>query len=158
MSAYVMVARMLLSEFDSTPVAQIGREYNSHADILAKLATALESDMQRTVCIKILDQPSFQDQEVSVLSITSQPSWMDLILSYLKDNKLPEERKEAKIIKQKAPRFWVSKEGLLYRRSFTGPYLLCVHSDKVKDFLFEIHEGICGSHTEGRSLAHRAIS
>ena len=62
------------------------------------------------------------------------------------------------MIKQKAPRFWVSKERLLYRRSFTGPYLLCVHPDRVKDFLFEVHEGICGSHTRGRSLAHRALS
>ena len=35
---------------------------------------------------------------------------MDLILSYLKDNKLPEDRKEAKLIKQKAPGFWVSKK------------------------------------------------
>jgi ribonuclease HI len=158
MSAYSTVARTLLAEFDSTHVAQIGREHNSHADILAKLATTLESDIQRTVCIETLDQPSFQDQEVSVCSISSQPSWMDPILSYLKDNKLPEDKKEAKVIKQKAPRFWVSKEGLLYRRSFTRPYLLCVHPDKVKDFLFEIHEGICGSHTGGRSLAHRAIS
>ena len=156
--AYLKVARTLLSEFDSTHVAQIGREHNSHADILARLATALESDLQRTVCIEMLDQPSFQDQEVSVFSISIQPSWMDPILSYLKDNKLPEDRKEAKMIKRKAPRFWVSREGLPYRRSFTGPYLLCVHPDKVKDFLFEIHEGIYGSHTGGRSLAHRAIS
>uniref|UniRef100_A0A2N9GA36 Integrase catalytic domain-containing protein n=1 Tax=Fagus sylvatica TaxID=28930 RepID=A0A2N9GA36_FAGSY len=28
----------------------------------------------------------------------------------------------------------------------------------LQNFLFEIHEGICGSHTGGRSLAHRAIS
>uniref|UniRef100_A0A2N9J9G6 Integrase catalytic domain-containing protein n=1 Tax=Fagus sylvatica TaxID=28930 RepID=A0A2N9J9G6_FAGSY len=28
----------------------------------------------------------------------------------------------------------------------------------VDDLLFEIHEGICGSHTGGRSLAHRAMS
>ncbi len=158
MSAYLTIARTLLSEFDSTHVAQIGREHNSYADILARLATALESDLQRTVCIETLDQPSFQDQEASVSSISTQPSWMDPILSYLKDNKLPEDKKEAKMIKQKAPRFWVSKDGLLYRRSFTGPYLLCVHPNKVKDFLFEIHEGICGSHAGGRSLAHRAIS
>ena len=74
MSAYVTVARTLLFEFDSTHVAQIGRVCNSHADILAKLAMALESDIQRTVCIETLDQPSFQDQEVSVCSISSQPS------------------------------------------------------------------------------------
>jgi hypothetical protein len=83
---------------------------------------------------------------------------MDPILSYLKDNKLPKDKKEAKIIKRKAPRYWVSNEGLLYWQSFTGPYLLCVRPEKVKNFLFEIHEGICGSHTGGRSLAHRAIS
>jgi hypothetical protein len=57
---------------------------------------------------------------------------MDLILSYLVDNKLPEDRKEAKMIKRKAPKYWVSKEGLLYRRSFTGPYLLCVHPEKIQ--------------------------
>uniref|UniRef100_A0A2N9GBG3 RNA-directed DNA polymerase n=1 Tax=Fagus sylvatica TaxID=28930 RepID=A0A2N9GBG3_FAGSY len=158
MSAYLTVARTLLSEFDSTHVAQIGREHNSHADVLAKLATALESDMQRTVCIETLEQPSFQDQEVSVCSVNVRPSWMDPLLGYIRDNRLPEDKKEARMIKQKAPRFWVSEEGQLYRRSFTGPYLLCVHPDKVKDFLFEIHEGICGSHTGGRSLAHRALS
>uniref|UniRef100_A0A2N9FQ09 Uncharacterized protein n=1 Tax=Fagus sylvatica TaxID=28930 RepID=A0A2N9FQ09_FAGSY len=133
MAAYLTIARTLLSEFDSTHVAQIGREHNSHADILARLATALESDLQRTVCIETLDQPSFQNQEASVSSISTQPSWMDPILSYLRDNKLPEDKKEAKMIKQKAPRFWVSKDGLLYRRSFTGPYLLCVHPNKECD-------------------------
>ena len=62
------------------------------------------------------------------------------------------------MIKRKAPKYWVSEEGSLYRWSFTGPYLLCVHPEMVKSFLFEIHEGICRSHTGGRSLAHRAIS
>ena len=115
-------------------------------------------DKQRTIYIKTLDQPSFQNHEVSICSISHRPSWMDPILSYLKDNKLPEDKKEAKIIKRKAPRYWVSKEGLMYKHSFTGSYLLCVHPEKVRDFLFEIHEGICGGHTGGRSLAHRAIS
>jgi hypothetical protein len=83
---------------------------------------------------------------------------MDPILSYLKDNQLLENKKEANVIKRKAPKYWVSKEGSLYRQSFTRPYLLCVHSEMVKNFLFEIHERICGNHTGGRSLAYRAIS
>ncbi len=156
--ADLTVARSLQAEFESIHVAQIGREHNSHADILAKLATALESDIQRTVCIETLDRPSFQSQEVSVCSISNQPSWMDPILSYLKDNKLLEDKKEANMIKRKDLKYWVSKDRSLYRRSLIGPYLLCVHSDRVKNFLFEIHEGICGSHTGGRSLAHRVIS
>jgi ribonuclease HI len=59
MSAYLLVARSLLAEFESIHVAQIGREHNSHVDILAKLAMALESDMQRTICVETLDRPSF---------------------------------------------------------------------------------------------------
>jgi ribonuclease HI len=158
MSAYLATVRLLMDKFESVHVAQIGREHNSHADLLAKLATALESEVERTVCIETLDQPSFQGQTPSVCSVSRQPSWMDPILSYLVDNKLPEDKKEAKMIKRKAPKYWVSKEGSLYRRSFTGPYLLCVRPEMTQNFLFEIHEGICGSHTGGRSLAHRAIS
>jgi hypothetical protein len=82
---------------------------------------------------------------------------MDPILCYLKDNKLLEDQKEANVIKRKAPKYWVSKEGSLYRRSFNGPYLLCVNPEMINNFLFEIHERICGSHTGGRSLAHSDI-
>ncbi|XXG41272.1 hypothetical protein AAC387_Pa01g1769 [Persea americana] len=46
----------------------------------------------------------------------------------------------------------------LYRKSYTGPYLQCVHPSKVEDFLYEIHEGICESHIGGWTLAYRAIS
>ncbi len=55
MLAYLLVVQSLLSKFEFTQVEQIGREHNSHADILAKLATVLEIDLQRTVSIEILD-------------------------------------------------------------------------------------------------------
>jgi hypothetical protein len=32
MSAYLLVVRSLLAEFESAPVVQIGREHNAHAD------------------------------------------------------------------------------------------------------------------------------
>jgi hypothetical protein len=159
MSAYLLVVRSLLAEFESAQVSQIGREHNSHADVLAKLATALETDMQRTICLETLYRTSFHDQEeLSIHFVSARPSWMDLILDYLRNNKLLEDRKVAELIKRRASKYWVSKEGSLYRRSFLGPYLLCVHLDLVKDFLYEIHEGIFGSHTGGRSLAHKAMS
>jgi hypothetical protein len=83
---------------------------------------------------------------------------MDALVAYLQDDKLPKDQKTASLIKRKALGYWLSKEGNLYKRSFSGPYLLCVHPNLVKNLLFEIHEGICGSHTGGRSLAHRAVS
>lgn len=56
------------------------------------------------------------------------------------------------------PVFWLSKEQKLYKRSFSGLYLLCVHLEEVEPLLEELHEGICGSHTRRRSLAHRALA
>ncbi len=72
---------------------------------------------------------------------------MDPLIAYLRDDCLPEDPKAASTIKRKAPSYWLSKEGNLYKRSFSGPYLLCVHPNQVDNLLFEIHEGICRSHT-----------
>ena len=82
---------------------------------------------------------------------------MDSILNYLSKDILPADSKEAAMICRTATRYWVSREGKLYKRSYTGPYLFCVHPDLVQNLLYEIHEGVCGSHAGGRSLAHRAI-
>ena len=138
---------------------QVGREHNSHANILAKLATALETDLQRTVTIEILDSLSFRScAPNNIFAASSGASWMDPLVAYLQDDYLPKDRKAANIIKRKALGYWLSKDRDLYKRSFLGPYLLCVHLDLVNNLLLEIHEGICGSHTDGQSLAHRAMS
>uniref|UniRef100_A0A2N9H6S9 Uncharacterized protein n=1 Tax=Fagus sylvatica TaxID=28930 RepID=A0A2N9H6S9_FAGSY len=115
-------------------VEQVRREYNSHADILAKLATALESDLHRSVTVEVLSAPSTLIDTVDrVCGTNMEPSWMDPLIAYLRDNCLPQDPKAANVIKRKAPSL-------------------------VEDLLYEIHEGICGSHTGGRSLAHRAMS
>ena len=46
----------------------------------------------------------------------------------------------------------------MYKGSFSVPYLLCIHLEAVELFLEELYEGICGSHTGGRSLSHRALT
>ena len=83
---------------------------------------------------------------------------MDPIVSFLKEDILPSDKLEAEKIWRKAPRFWLSEDQKLYKRFFSGPYLLCIHPEKSELLLEELHEGICGSHTRGRSLSHRAIT
>ena len=83
---------------------------------------------------------------------------MDSIIRFLKEDILPEERIEADKVRRKATSYWLSKDHKLYKRSFSGPYLLCVHPELIESLLEELYEGICGSHTEGKSLAHRAIT
>ena len=83
---------------------------------------------------------------------------MDSIIQFLKEDTLPEERTEADKVRRKATWFWLSENQKLYKRSFLGPYLLCIHPKMTKSLLEELHEGICGSHTGGRSLAQRVIT
>ena len=46
----------------------------------------------------------------------------------------------------------------MYKCSFSRPYLLCIHPEVVELLPEELHEGICGSYTEGRSLSHKAFT
>ena len=83
---------------------------------------------------------------------------MDPIVAFLKDDILLEVKSEAEKIRRNVTRFWLSEDHKLYRRSYSGPYLLCVHPEASELLLEELHEGICESHIRGRSLSHRAFS
>ena len=83
---------------------------------------------------------------------------MDTISLYLERDILSEEKSKAEKVRRKAHRFWLSEDRKLYKRSFSSPYLLCVHLKASESLLEELHEGVCGSHTEGRSLSHWAIT
>ena len=83
---------------------------------------------------------------------------MDSIIRFLREDILPKERIEADKVQRKATNYWLSENHKLYKCSFLGPYLLCVHPELIELLLQELHEGICGSHTGGGSLAHRAIT
>ena len=95
---------------------------------------------------------------VHVHQVKAEPSWMDSIVLYLREDILPEDKSKAEKIRRKAPRFWLSKDQELYKCSFSGSYLLCVHPEATELLLEELHEGICGSHIGGRSLSHKAIT
>ena len=82
---------------------------------------------------------------------------MDPIVLFLREDILPVNKLEANKIRRKAPHVWLSENQKLYKRSFSGPYLLCIHPKVSKLLLKELHEGICGSHTGGRFLSHRTI-
>ena len=123
------------------------------------LVTSSVHDLSRIILIEDLYKPTETRREASqVHQIRVGPSWMDSIMQFLKEDTLPKERVEADKVRRKATRYWLSENQKLYKRSFSGPYLLCVHPELTESLLEELHEGICGSHTSGKSLAHRAIT
>ena len=95
---------------------------------------------------------------VYIHQIRMGPIWMDSIVLFLKEDVLPEDKSEADKVQRKAPQFWLFKDQKLYKRSFFGPYLLCIQLEAVKLLLEGLHKGICGSHTGGKSLSHRVLT
>ena len=83
---------------------------------------------------------------------------MDPIVLFLREGIFPEDKSEANKVKRKTSHLWLSKDQKLYKRSFSGPYLLSIHPEASELLLEDLHEGICGSHIRGRSLSHKAIT
>ena len=144
------------SKFESFNLLYVPRSGNAHADSLAMLATFSAQDLPRVILVEDLCKPSGTLDMVQINQVRVEPSWMDSIMQFLKEDILPEAKIEVDKIRRKATSCWLSEDGKLYRRSSLGSYLLCVHPEQTESLLEEMHEGICGSHTGGRSLAHRA--
>ena len=137
----------------------VSRSGNTHADSLATLATSSAQGLPRVILIEDLCRADeVKEDKVRIHQIKVGSSWMDPIVSFLKDDTLPEEKSDVEKIRRNAPRFWLSEDHKLYNRSYSRPYLLCIHPEALELLLEELHEGICGSHTGGRSLSHRAIT
>jgi len=75
---------------------------------------------------------------------------------YIADGILPAELEEGKKIKRNSTRYTLV-DGALFRHGFTHPILTCVSGDECTRIMSELHEGICGSHVGGRSLASKVV-
>ena len=158
MQGYLSQVKCLQLKFDSFDLLHVPRSDNAHEDSLAMFATSSAQDLPRVILVEDLYKPARIGETVQINQIRAGPRWMDSIIRFLREDILPEEKIEADKIRRKATSYWLSENHKLYKRSFSGPYLLCVHPELTESLLEELHEGICGSHTRGRSLAHRAIT
>jgi hypothetical protein len=92
----------------------------------------------------------------NVSSVEEVSDWRKEIIKYLQNGSLPSEKKSAIQLRMKAGRFTMVN-GMLYKRGFTLPLLKCVSPEEGNYILREIHEGVCGSHSGARVLAHKAV-
>jgi hypothetical protein len=82
--------------------------------------------------------------------------WRRELINYLENETQPLEKKSDVQLRMKARRFTMLN-GTLYKRRFTLPLLKCVSPKEGNYILREIHEGICGSDSGTRVLAHKAV-
>ncbi|XP_024025995.1 uncharacterized protein LOC112092918 [Morus notabilis] len=155
MAAYLKKVREGLGKFTTYDIQQVPRAENCNADALARLATSRDAYILNLVPLEVLKTPS-TEKRPEVAPVDLQPSWMDPIIRYLVNGELPEDRRQAQKMKYQAARYTMH-DNLLYRRGYSTPLLRCLGAEEAKRVLSEVHDGVCGNHAEGQSLAYKIL-
>ncbi|XP_020239391.1 uncharacterized protein LOC109818355 [Cajanus cajan] len=153
---YYHTFQNMCQHFDQVSVKHTPREHNDRADQLARLATSNRKPGQlRTTLHLELSTPSIE--VVECLSVSEQSAtWMTDILRFITEGVVPTCPLAAKKLRTQAARYSVIG-GEHFRRGFSSPLLKCLNNEEANYVLREVHEGICGSHSGGRTLATKFV-
>ena len=119
------------------------------------MAAVADPKMPKSIPLEVKSNPS-TEQNLEVLQIEQKGSWMDPIISYLRDEVLPPDNLRAQKIRVQASRYTMI-DGVLYRLGYTLSFLWCLDEDDADYVLREVHEGIYENHSGERSLAHNVL-
>ncbi|XP_077242426.1 uncharacterized protein LOC143882931 [Tasmannia lanceolata] len=155
MIKYLSKVRQPSSKFRSFEVIRIPRTENTKADVLSKLAASGDTTLG-SICIEFLKKSGIESEVVEVMQFEHEPCWIDDIIDYLRSGKLPEAKKEARKVIQRAARFSLDGESLC-KRSYTLLYLKCLRPSNAAYTLQETNEGICEEHLGGKALAIKVL-
>ncbi|XP_025692656.1 uncharacterized protein [Arachis hypogaea] len=148
---YLEKVKDLSRKFEEVTIQHVPRERNTRADLLSKLASTKPGEGNRSLIQGKLKEPAVT-LHLSKLS----PSWLDPIIDFLENSKLPDNEKDAKKLRREAARYAII-QGQLFRKGFNHPLLKCLHPDQTDYVLREVHEGCCGHHIGGKALARKLI-
>ena len=97
------------------------------------LATSSAQNLPQVILVEDLCKLTKEGGNgVHIHQIRVCPSWMDSIMLFLKEVILPKGKSKINKVQRKAPRFWLFDDQKLYKRSFSGLYLLCIHPEAVE--------------------------
>ncbi|KAK3003655.1 hypothetical protein RJ639_018697 [Escallonia herrerae] len=155
MAQYLQEVKTKAAKFKNFAIHHILRDQNAQADSLSKLTSADISEFSRAIYIEFLRERSIQlSKKIDVAEY--EPCWMDPIIQFLISGTLPSERIEARNLCAKAARFALV-DGVMYKKSFSLPYLKFLSPKEADYALREVHEGIIGQHLGRRNLAHKIL-
>jgi hypothetical protein len=142
-------------------VTRVPWAYNAHPNSLARLGSGTDEEIEASeLQVHTLHQPSII-QLVNVMPVQVAKSsefleWAEEVIQYLKEGKLPEDKKKSRQVQMRSSRY-IMIGNTLYKRGYTLSLLKCILKADANYVLRDIHEGVCGSHTGRRMLAHKAI-
>ena len=86
-----------METFPITSIEVIPGSKNANADALEKLTSTGDSELLGAVSVEFLAEPNIKPQP-EIMELMREPLWMDPIIAYLKNDELPEEKMEARIL------------------------------------------------------------
>ncbi|XP_015964974.1 uncharacterized protein LOC107488716 [Arachis duranensis] len=150
---YNAMVNNLIRNFEKFNILHIPREQNDRADLLSKLATTRRQYNNPMLSQLTLDEPSVT---LTIASISQEDDWRSPIINYLKTGTVPDNIQDAKKFKRQTS-FYTIVGTELYKRGFMRPLLRCLSTAEANLAMDEVHEGVCGTHIGGRSLAAKIL-
>nr|GEZ86863.1 reverse transcriptase domain-containing protein [Tanacetum cinerariifolium] len=100
---YLQRTKETLRSFKSYTIEHIRRNQNKKDDALSKLALMTFEHLTKEVLVKVLTRRSIEKKKVLQVETKEEKSWMTSIHEYLLSGLLPEDSKDSKNIRIKAP-------------------------------------------------------
>ncbi|XP_071739391.1 uncharacterized protein [Rutidosis leptorrhynchoides] len=156
MQKYLKLLQESAVRFGHFELAQVPRSQNKKVDALSKLAALTFSHFQKQVWVEELPGKSI-DSDLMVASVEEeQPNWMEPILKYIRNDVLPNDKREAHLVRERAPMYIIQNE-ILYRKSYCGPMMRCVGPIEAEMIIDEVHNGSCALHSGYKTIAAKIM-
>ncbi|XP_042386566.1 uncharacterized protein LOC121978264 [Zingiber officinale] len=149
---YVEAFERLKTSFGEVVVQKIPRADSQATNELVKLASSITPiDIQQAI-----EQLSLVAHIDRMEGHTFPSDWRTSIIEYLGSGATPSDQNEAQLLRRRAGRFTLIGDQL-YKKAFSRPFLKCISSEHTEYILKEVHQGSCGGHPGGRSLARKIL-
>ncbi|KAK5846723.1 hypothetical protein PVK06_003020 [Gossypium arboreum] len=148
----------LIKEFEEITFNYFPREENQLADALATLASMFKANRETEIMSL---QMSIYEVPAHCFSIEKESDgrpWFHDILEYVKNQKYPEQANEndKRTIRRMAAGFVLDGD-ILYKRGKDQVLLRCIDAVEARKILEDVHEGICGTHANGFTMARKIM-
>ena len=150
--------KALVEQFEEVQFDYIPREKNQLADALATLAAMLDLEGEGETELIQIHRQEIPAYCLAMEQVPDGKPWFFNISQYLKNQEYPIEASETdkKTIRRLAAGYFLSGE-TLYKRSFDGTLLRCLNAEEAQRVIKEVHEGSCGSHSNGQNMARKIM-
>ncbi|KAA3464082.1 reverse transcriptase [Gossypium australe] len=156
---YRKIVLGLIEEFDHITFNYLPRDENQMADALATLASMIKVNRPediRPIQMSILEVPT-HCYNVEEEERNDYP-WYHDVLRYIKNREYPEHTTEnEKRTLRRLASDYVLDGDILYKKRKDQVLLRCVDAVEARKILEEVHEGVCGTHANGFTMARQIM-